>query len=107
MQDGILINTAVHRAGLNPHDKRNGDAIERRRGCRIGRQNVRVGQWLECGAANGFVDIIYPCRCGTVCIERRTERAAIGKLEVLRLANVRLQMGPGDDGAGDRIVGNP
>jgi hypothetical protein len=63
-----------------------------------------VGERLPGVVGGGLIDVRYDGAGRAVVIERGAERGAVGKFEVLRLADEGLLVGAGEDGAGGREV---
>ena len=87
VQHGGLVNGAVHRAGLHPHDVGNGLAAHLRCGD-VSRQSRQRWQrnkyWLGRSVA---VDIVHPCGHRAVGVQRRAKhRLAIGQQKAVGLA---------------------
>ncbi len=105
VQDRGLVDRAVDRTGLDADDIRYGHArvvggagqVRRIRGDRCRQRLEAVG-----GRA---VDVVHAAFDRAVLVERRAQLAAVRQREVLRRADVGLFVRAGEDGAGDRIVG--
>ncbi len=94
MQHRVLVDAAVHRAGLDPNDEvhdRAGGGLRLRD---VGRQDRRIGQRLErlgrVRDACRTVDVLHHRARRAVRVEGSPQLRSIGQRELLRLADERL-----------------
>ena len=105
MQHRDLIDRAVDRAGLDPHDVRH--RARRRASWSAPRSDGGVdaaASGFEVAARRRAVVVVDARRDRAVRVERLAERFAGQQLEALGLADERLLVGPGEHRAGNRMV---